>query len=109
MVLVATVESENAEKYLKMKLFSSDYQKGKKEIFSWKAKIESQFQNLDLAKNLTLGTTKSNNQENIDKEQQDDSRKPTGITLKGFALFDKPKDNQKYNNILEKFLSEYME
>lgn len=109
MVLVATVESEKTEKYLKMKLFSSDYQKGKKEIFSWKAKIESQFQNLDLAKNLTLGTTKSNNQENIDKEQQDDSRKPTGITLKGFALFDKPKDNQKYNNILEKFLSEYME
>ncbi|AJC49832.1 P110/LppT family adhesin N-terminal domain [Mesomycoplasma flocculare] len=107
-ILAASVSEESDKKqYLNLKFFSSEYENGLKPKFQWRKEIESST-SWDLAENLILGTTKSQNQESIDKEKNDVNRKPVGITFKGFALFDRPESDAEYNKIFESFRKEYI-
>lgn len=106
-ILAANVVEKNGKSVLELKFYSSEYEKGKVPRFIWEREIPSDIQ-WDFSKSLTFGTTKSDNQKKIDENQRL-VRSFTGITFKGFALFEKPKTDQEYNDVFEKFRKQYIE
>ncbi|ATP59424.1 P110/LppT family adhesin N-terminal domain [Mesomycoplasma dispar] len=104
-ILTANIVEENGKSFLNLNFYTSEYKKATESRFDWKLEIPSNIK-WDFSKNLTLGTTKSENQEKMDKTL---TRSSTGITFKGFALFEKPKTTQEYNDVFEKFRKQYIE
>ncbi|MBG0730662.1 P110/LppT family adhesin N-terminal domain [Mycoplasma sp. 'Moose RK'] len=122
-MLVLTIdkndEGKNKQK-LKFSLYTSEHKNGLEPIFNWDQDIEFGLQ-VDLSKNLTLGTTKTLG-EKWPPEYQSSGKtsKPAtpvnpdlapkgGITFKALALFDKPKTHEGLTEILRKFHQQYFE
>ncbi|WP_337902621.1 hypothetical protein, partial [Mesomycoplasma ovipneumoniae] len=94
---------------MNIKFYSSESDDAKKPRFTWSREIPEGAK-LNFEKDFTFGTTKSERQKHID-EQLDKlslSRSETGITFKGFVLFDTPQTEEEYNKLFEKFRSEYI-
>ncbi|ATP59633.1 P110/LppT family adhesin N-terminal domain [Mesomycoplasma dispar] len=111
-ILVVNVkEGEENKPFLEIAFYSS---KGKNPLepkFKWNWELSEKDIEIDLSKDLNLGTIKSKEQLLVDKVYKvlhNMDRNITGITFKAFALFDKSKNDSDYNNILEKFIQEYI-
>ncbi|EXU61117.1 P110/LppT family adhesin N-terminal domain [Mesomycoplasma ovipneumoniae] len=94
---------------MNIKFYSTESDDAKKPIFTWSREIPNGAK-INFEKGFTFGTTKSERQKQID-EQLDKlqlSRSETGITFKGFVLFDTPQTEEEYNKLFEKFRSEYV-
>ncbi|WP_337897365.1 P110/LppT family adhesin N-terminal domain [Mesomycoplasma ovipneumoniae] len=94
---------------MNIKFYSSESNDAKKPRFTWSREIPNGAK-INFEKGFTFGTTKSERQKHID-EQLDKlslSRSETGITFKGFVLFDTPQTEEEYNKLFEKFRSEYI-
>ncbi|WP_069097364.1 P110/LppT family adhesin N-terminal domain [Mesomycoplasma ovipneumoniae] len=103
-ILGVDFQKENNKSVMNMKLYSSESNNAKEPIFTWKRDIPTDAK-LNFGKGFTFGTTKSENQKAIDQKL---SRSETGITFKGFVLFDKPESDKKYKELFEQFRSEYV-
>ncbi|MDW2922363.1 P110/LppT family adhesin N-terminal domain [Mesomycoplasma ovipneumoniae] len=103
-ILGVDVQKKDSKSIMNMKFYSSESDGAKKPIFTWSREIPTGAK-WDFGKDFTFGTTKSENQEAIDKEL---SRSETGIIFKGFVLFDTPQSDEEYNKLFEKFRSEYV-
>ncbi|ATP59426.1 P110/LppT family adhesin N-terminal domain [Mesomycoplasma dispar] len=104
---VNVTENDDKKSVINFSFYSSEEDKGRKELFKWSETIPDDFV-WDLSKSLTIGTTKSLRQGLIDKEENA-SREFLGITFKGLALFDKPENVNDYNAFFEKFRKEYID
>ncbi|WP_341491275.1 P110/LppT family adhesin N-terminal domain [Mesomycoplasma ovipneumoniae] len=103
-ILGVDIEKKDNKSVMNMKLYSSESDDAKEPIFTWSREIPTGAK-LNFGKGFTFGTTKSENQEAIDQKL---SRSETGITFKGFVLFDKPESDKKYKELFEQFRSEYV-
>ncbi|XBE77923.1 P110/LppT family adhesin N-terminal domain [Mesomycoplasma ovipneumoniae] len=103
-ILGVDIEKKDNKSVMNMKLYSSESDDAKEPIFTWSRDIP-QGAKLNFGKGFTFGTTKSENQKAIDQQL---SRSETGITFKGFVLFDKPESDKKYKELFEQFRSEYV-
>ncbi|MDW2898194.1 P110/LppT family adhesin N-terminal domain [Mesomycoplasma ovipneumoniae] len=103
-ILGVDIQKKDSKSFMNMKFYSSESDGAKKPIFTWSREIPTGAK-WDFGKDFTFGTTKSENQEAIDKEL---SRSETGIIFKGFVLFDTPQSDEEYNKLFEKFRSEYV-
>ncbi|WP_337897333.1 P110/LppT family adhesin N-terminal domain [Mesomycoplasma ovipneumoniae] len=103
-ILGVDIEKKDDKSVMKMKFYSSESDDAKKPIFTWELEIPKDAK-LNFKKGFTFGTTKSENQKGIDNKSP---RSETGITFKGFVLFDKPQSEEEYNKLFEKFRSEYL-
>ncbi|WP_341508253.1 P110/LppT family adhesin N-terminal domain [Mesomycoplasma ovipneumoniae] len=103
-ILGVDIEKKDDKSVMKMKFYSSESDDAKKPIFTWELEIPKDAK-LNFEKGFTFGTTKSENQKGIDNKSP---RSETGITFKGFVLFDKPQSEEEYNKLFEKFRSEYL-
>ncbi|WP_069099096.1 P110/LppT family adhesin N-terminal domain [Mesomycoplasma ovipneumoniae] len=103
-ILGVDFQKENNKSVMNMKFYSSESNNAKEPIFTWSREIPTGAK-LNFGKGFTFGTTKSENQKAIDKQL---SRSETGITFKGFVLFDKPESDKKYKELFEQFRSEYV-
>ncbi|WP_341493695.1 hypothetical protein [Mesomycoplasma ovipneumoniae] len=103
-ILGVDIEKKDNKSVMNMKLYSSESDDAKEPIFTWKRDIPTGAK-LNFGKGVTFGTTKSENQKAIDQKL---SRSETGITFKGFVLFDKPESDKKYKELFEQFRSEYV-
>ncbi|WP_337902756.1 hypothetical protein, partial [Mesomycoplasma ovipneumoniae] len=90
---------------MNIKFYSSESDDAKKPRFTWSREIPEGAK-LNFEKDFTFGTTKSQLQERIDNLPL--RRSETGITFKGFVLFDTPQSEEEYNKLFEKFRSEYV-
>ncbi|MDW2921058.1 P110/LppT family adhesin N-terminal domain [Mesomycoplasma ovipneumoniae] len=90
---------------MNIKFYSTESDDAKKPIFTWSRDIPEGAK-LNFEKGFTFGTTKSQLQEQIDNLPLRTSE--TGITFKGFVLFDTPQSEEEYNKLFEKFRSEYV-
>ncbi|WP_044285971.1 P110/LppT family adhesin N-terminal domain [Mesomycoplasma ovipneumoniae] len=108
-ILGVDVQKKDGKSVMKMKFYSTESDDAKKPIFTWSREIPTGAK-LDFEKGFTFGTTKSQLQEQIDKqlEKLTGGRSETGITFKGFVLFDTPQTEEEYNKLFEKFRSEYV-
>ncbi|MHA0291023.1 P110/LppT family adhesin N-terminal domain [Mesomycoplasma ovipneumoniae] len=106
-ILGVDVQKEGSKSVMKMKFYSTESDDAKKPIFTWSREIPEGAK-LNFEKGLTFGTTKSQLQEQIDKLPFPIPRFETGITFKGFVLFDTPQSEDEYNKLFEKFRSEYV-
>ncbi|MHA0261084.1 P110/LppT family adhesin N-terminal domain [Mesomycoplasma ovipneumoniae] len=103
-------KKDDKESVMNMSLYSSESDDAKKPIFTWSRVVPTGAE-LNFKKDFTFGTTKSQNQQLVDKEEQEEgelSRSETGITFKGFVLFDTPQTKEKYDELFEQFRSEYV-
>ncbi|MDW2834307.1 P110/LppT family adhesin N-terminal domain [Mesomycoplasma ovipneumoniae] len=103
-ILGVDIEKKDNKSVMNMKLYSSESDDAKEPIFTWSREIPTGAK-LNFGKGFTFGTTKSKNQKAIDQKL---SRSETGITFKGFVLFDKPESDKKYKELFEQFRSEYV-
>ncbi|WP_337898913.1 P110/LppT family adhesin N-terminal domain [Mesomycoplasma ovipneumoniae] len=103
-ILGVDVQKKDDKSVMKMKFYSSESDDAKKPIFTWELNIPKEAK-LNFKKGFTFGTTKSENQKGIDNKVP---RSKTGITFKGFVLFDTPQTEEEYNKLFEKFRSEYV-
>ncbi|WP_337897936.1 P110/LppT family adhesin N-terminal domain [Mesomycoplasma ovipneumoniae] len=103
-ILGVDVQKKDDKSVMKMKFYSSESDDAKKPIFTWELNIPKEAK-LNFKKGFTFGTTKSENQKGIDNKGP---RSETGITFKGFVLFDTPQTEEEYNKLFEKFRSEYV-
>lgn len=103
-ILGVDIEKKDNKSVMNMKLYSSESDDAKEPIFTWSRDIPTDAK-LNFGKGFTFGTTKSENQKAIDEKL---SRSETGITFKGFVLFDKPESDKKYKELFEQFRSEYV-
>ncbi|UVO15204.1 P110/LppT family adhesin N-terminal domain [Mesomycoplasma ovipneumoniae] len=103
-ILGVDIQKKDSKSIMNMKFYSSESNDAKKPIFTWRREIPTGAK-WNFGKDFTFGTTKSENQEAIDKKL---SRSETGITFKGFVLFDTPQSDEEYNKLFEKFRSEYV-
>ncbi|MDW2891955.1 P110/LppT family adhesin N-terminal domain [Mesomycoplasma ovipneumoniae] len=103
-ILGVDIEKKDSKSIMNMKFYSSESDGAKKPIFTWSREMPTGAK-WDFGKDFTFGTTKSENQKAIDKTL---SRSETGITFKGFVLFDTPQSDEEYNKLFEKFRSEYV-
>ncbi|WP_341492454.1 P110/LppT family adhesin N-terminal domain [Mesomycoplasma ovipneumoniae] len=103
-ILGVDVQKKDGKSVMKMKFYSSESDDAKKPIFTWELEIPKEAK-LNFKKGFTFGTTKSENQKGIDNKGP---RSETGITFKGFVLFDTPQSEEEYNKLFEKFRSEYL-
>lgn len=103
-ILGVDIEKKDNKSVMNMKLYSSESNNAKEPIFTWSLDIPTDAK-LNFGKGFTFGTTKSENQKAIDQQL---SRSETGITFKGFVLFDKPESDKKYKELFEQFRSEYV-
>ncbi|UVO15841.1 P110/LppT family adhesin N-terminal domain [Mesomycoplasma ovipneumoniae] len=103
-ILGVDVQKEGGKSVMKMKFYSTESDDAKKPRFTWSREIPEGAK-INFEKGFTFGTTKSQLQEQIDKLPR--SRSETGITFKGFVLFDTPQTEEEYNKLFEKFRSEY--
>ncbi|MDW2929495.1 P110/LppT family adhesin N-terminal domain [Mesomycoplasma ovipneumoniae] len=94
---------------MNINLYSSESDDAKKPRFTWNREIPEGAK-LNFKKGFTFGTTKSKSQKQIDEqlEKAPFSRSETGVTFKGFVLFDTPQTEEEYNKLFEKFRSEYV-
>ncbi len=94
---------------MNINLYSSESDDAKKPRFTWSREIPEGAK-LNFKKGFTFGTAKSQFQKQIDEqlEKLPISRSETGITFKGFVLFDTPQTEEEYNKLFEKFRSEYV-
>ncbi|VEU71808.1 Uncharacterised protein [Mesomycoplasma ovipneumoniae] len=94
---------------MNIKFYSTESDDAKKPRFTWSREIPKDAK-LNFKKGFTFGTTKSESQKQIDKqlEKLPGGRSETGITFKGFVLFDTPQNEEEYNKLFEKFRSEYI-
>ncbi|MDW2922835.1 P110/LppT family adhesin N-terminal domain [Mesomycoplasma ovipneumoniae] len=94
---------------MNINLYSSESDDAKKPRFTWSREIPEGAK-LNFKKGFTFGTTKSKSQKQIDEqlEKAPFSRSETGVTFKGFVLFDTPQTEEEYNKLFEKFRSEYV-
>ncbi|WP_341513552.1 P110/LppT family adhesin N-terminal domain [Mesomycoplasma ovipneumoniae] len=102
-------KKDNNKSVMNIKFYSSESDDAKKPRFTWSREIPNGAK-INFEKGFTFGTTKSERQKQID-EQLDKlrlSRSETGITFKGFVLFETPKSEEEYNKLFEKFRSEYV-
>ncbi|WP_337904817.1 P110/LppT family adhesin N-terminal domain [Mesomycoplasma ovipneumoniae] len=108
-ILGVDIEKKGDKSVMNMKFYSTESDDAKKPIFTWSREIPTSAK-LDFEKGFTFGTTKSQLQEQIDKqlEKLPRGRSETGITFKGFVLFDTPQTEEEYNKLFEKFRSEYV-
>ncbi|WP_337904292.1 P110/LppT family adhesin N-terminal domain [Mesomycoplasma ovipneumoniae] len=104
-ILAVDVKKENDKSVINMNFYSTESEDAKEPIFAWSRDIPEGAK-LNLKKDFTFGTTKSKIQEEIDKLPLRTSE--TGITFKGFVLFDTPQTEEEYNKLFEKFRSEYL-
>ncbi|WP_341517650.1 P110/LppT family adhesin N-terminal domain [Mesomycoplasma ovipneumoniae] len=98
-------KKSNNKSVMNIKFYSTESDDAKKPIFTWSRDIPEGAK-LNFEKGFTFGTTKSQLQEQIDKLPW--GRSETGITFKGFVLFDTPQTEEEYNKLFEKFRSEYV-
>ncbi|MDW2907413.1 P110/LppT family adhesin N-terminal domain [Mesomycoplasma ovipneumoniae] len=108
-ILAVDIEKKDSKSIMNIKFYSTESDDAKKPIFTWSREIPTGAK-LDFEKGFTFGTTKSQLQEQIDKqlEKLPGGRSETGITFKGFVLFDTPQTEEEYNKLFEKFRSEYV-
>ncbi|MDW2923983.1 hypothetical protein [Mesomycoplasma ovipneumoniae] len=94
---------------MNINFYSSESDDAKKPRFTWSREIPEGAK-LNFKKGFTFGTAKSQFQKQIDEqlEKLPISRSETGITFKGFVLFDTPQTEEEYNKLFEKFRSEYV-
>ncbi len=104
-ILRVDIEKKDSKSVMNMKFYSSESDDAKKPRFTWSREIPNGAK-LNFEKGFTFGTTKSQLQEQIDKLPW--GRSETGITFKGFVLFDTPQTEEEYNKLFEKFRSEYV-
>ncbi|MDW2925216.1 P110/LppT family adhesin N-terminal domain [Mesomycoplasma ovipneumoniae] len=102
-ILRVDIEKKDSKSVMNMKFYSSESDDAKKPIFAWSRDIPKDAK-LNFKKGFTFGTTKSENQKSLNERE----RSETGITFKGFVLFDTPKTEEEYNKLFEKFRSEYL-
>ncbi len=102
-ILRVDIEKKDSKSVMNMKFYSSESDDAKKPIFTWSRDIPKDAK-LNFKKGFTFGTTKSENQKSLNERE----RSETGITFKGFVLFDTPKTEEEYNKLFEKFRSEYL-
>ncbi|WP_341493001.1 P110/LppT family adhesin N-terminal domain [Mesomycoplasma ovipneumoniae] len=98
-------KKSNNKSVMNIKFYSTESDDAKKPIFTWSRDIPEGAK-LNFEKGFTFGTTKSQLQEQIDNLPLRTSE--TGITFKGFVLFDTPQSEEEYNKLFEKFRSEYV-
>ncbi|WHF53270.1 P110/LppT family adhesin N-terminal domain [Mesomycoplasma ovipneumoniae] len=103
-ILGVDVQKKDGKSIMNMKFYSTESDDAKKPRFTWSREIPEGAK-INFEKGFTFGTTKSKIQEQIDKLPL--SRSETGITFKGFVLFDTPQTEEEYNKLFEKFRSEY--
>ncbi|WP_337896899.1 P110/LppT family adhesin N-terminal domain [Mesomycoplasma ovipneumoniae] len=108
-ILRVDIEKKDSKSVMNMKFYSSESDDAKKPRFTWSREIPNGAK-INFEKGFTFGTTKSQLQEQIDKqlEKLPWGRSETGITFKGFVLFDTPQTEEEYNKLFEKFRSEYV-
>ncbi|MDW2926685.1 P110/LppT family adhesin N-terminal domain [Mesomycoplasma ovipneumoniae] len=104
-ILRIDIEKKDGKSIMNMKFYSTESDDAKKPRFTWSREIPTGAK-MNFEKGFTFGTTKSKIQEAIDKLPL--SRSETGITFKGFVLFDTPQTEEEYNKLFEKFRSEYV-
>ncbi|WNM16866.1 P110/LppT family adhesin N-terminal domain [Mesomycoplasma ovipneumoniae] len=104
-ILRVDVQKEGDKSVMNMKFYSTESDYAKKPRFIWSREIPKEAK-LNFEKGFTFGTTKSQFQEQIDRLSLRTSE--TGITFKGFVLFDTPQTEEEYNKLFEKFRSEYV-
>ncbi len=102
-------KKDDNKSIMNIKFYSSESDDAKKPRFTWSREIPTGAK-LNFKKGFTFGTTTSESQKQIDKqlEKAPFSRSETGITFKGFVLFDTPQTEEEYNKLFEKFRSEYV-
>ncbi|WP_341495035.1 P110/LppT family adhesin N-terminal domain [Mesomycoplasma ovipneumoniae] len=108
-ILGVDIEKKDSKSIMNIKFYSTESDDAKKPIFTWSREVPTSAK-LDFEKSFTFGTTMSQLQEQIDKqlEKLPGGRSETGITFKGFVLFDTPQSEEEYNKLFEKFRSEYV-
>ncbi|WP_337896578.1 P110/LppT family adhesin N-terminal domain [Mesomycoplasma ovipneumoniae] len=109
-ILGVDVQKKDENKsVMNIKFYSSESDDAKKPRFTWSREIPTGAK-LNFKKGFTFGTAKSEAQKQIDEqlEKAPFSRSETGITFKGFVLFDTPQTEEEYNKLFEKFRSEYL-
>ncbi|MDO6829966.1 P110/LppT family adhesin N-terminal domain [Mesomycoplasma ovipneumoniae] len=106
-ILGVDVQKEGGKSVMKMKFYSTESDDAKKPRFTWSREIPEGAK-INFEKGFTFGTTKSQLQEQIDKLPFPVPRSETGITFKGFVLFNTPQTEEEYNKLFEKFRSEYV-
>ncbi|MHA0261517.1 P110/LppT family adhesin N-terminal domain [Mesomycoplasma ovipneumoniae] len=102
-ILRVDIEKKHNKSVMNMKFYSSESNDAKEPIFTWSRDIPENAK-LNFKKGFTFGTTKSENQKSLNEKE----RPETGITFKGFVLFDTPQSEEEYNKLFEKFRSEYL-
>ncbi|MDW2907994.1 P110/LppT family adhesin N-terminal domain [Mesomycoplasma ovipneumoniae] len=102
-ILGVDVQKKEDKSVMKMKFYSSESDDAKEPIFTWSRDIPENAK-LNFKKGFTFGTTKSENQKSLNEKE----RSETGITFKGFVLFNTPQSEEEYNKLFEKFRSEYL-
>ncbi|WP_341489872.1 P110/LppT family adhesin N-terminal domain [Mesomycoplasma ovipneumoniae] len=102
-ILRVDIGKKEDKSVMKMKFYSSESDDAKEPIFTWELNIPKDAK-LNFKKGFTFGTTKSENQKSLNERE----RSETGITFKGFVLFDTPQSEEEYNKLFEKFRSEYL-
>ncbi|MDW2915236.1 hypothetical protein R7Z45_03320, partial [Mesomycoplasma ovipneumoniae] len=102
-ILGVDVQKKEDKSVMKMKFYSSESDDAKEPIFTWELEIPKDAK-LNFKKGFTFGTTKSENQKSLNERE----RSETGITFKGFVLFDTPQSEEEYKKLFEKFISEYL-
>ncbi|MBG0730960.1 P110/LppT family adhesin N-terminal domain [Mycoplasma sp. 'Moose RK'] len=112
-MLVVTIEkneksSTKNTQILKFSFYSSEHRNGLEPLFEWNQEIKFGLQ-VDLSKNLTIGTTKTVGEKwpEFDKTSSLDQVPKGGITFKALALFDKPQTKEAFNKIIRKFHDQY--
>ncbi|WP_337898750.1 P110/LppT family adhesin N-terminal domain [Mesomycoplasma ovipneumoniae] len=104
-ILGVDIEKKDSKSIMNMKFYSTESDDAKKPIFTWSREIPTDAK-LNFEKGFTFGTAKSEFQKDVDEKSLRTSE--TGITFKGFALFETPKSEEEYNKLFEKFRSEYV-
>ncbi|MHA0298627.1 P110/LppT family adhesin N-terminal domain [Mesomycoplasma ovipneumoniae] len=102
-ILRVDIEKKDSKSVMNMKFYSTESDDAKKPIFTWSLDIPKDAK-LNFKKGFTFGTTKAENQKSLNEKE----RSETGITFKGFVLFDTPQTEEEYNKLFEKFRSEYL-
>ncbi|MFU0909456.1 P110/LppT family adhesin N-terminal domain [Mesomycoplasma ovipneumoniae] len=104
-ILGVDIEKKDSKSIMNMKFYSTESDDAKKPIFTWSREIPTNVK-LNFEKGFTFGTAKSEFQKDGDEKSFRTSE--TGITFKGFVLFDTPQTEEEYNKLFEKFRSEYV-
>ncbi|MDW2924464.1 P110/LppT family adhesin N-terminal domain [Mesomycoplasma ovipneumoniae] len=103
-ILGVDIQKKDGKSVMNMNFYSTESEDAKEPIFTWSREIPKDAK-LNFKKGFTFGTTKSKFQKDFDEKHP---RSETGITFKGFVLFDTPQSEEEYNKLFEKFRSEYL-